>query len=145
LADSVLAVDAVHPDAAHVAGLLDGLIANDQGWRKRHYDPEVGLFWQTGHDDGMEFNIASRQTQDILRGAPSYRPSFNAYMWADAKAIARIAARQGRTDVEQEYEAFAQRLRETMVAKLWDAKRKFFFPMYKNNENRDGYEISAGT
>jgi len=145
LADSVLAVDAVHPDAAHVAGLLDGLIANDQGWRKRHYDPEVGLFWQTGHDDGMEFNIASRQTQDILRGAPSYRPSFNAYMWADAKAIAKIAARQGRTDVEQEYEDFAQRLRETMVTKLWDPNRKFFFPMYKNNENRDGYEISAGT
>ncbi|MCY3008076.1 MAG: discoidin domain-containing protein [Planctomycetota bacterium] len=145
LADSVLAVDAVHPDAAHVAGLLDRLIANDQGWRKRHYDPTVGLFWQTGHDDGMEFNIASRQTQDILRGAPSYRPSFNAYMWADAKAIAQIAARQGRTQVQQEYDDFAQRLRETMVAKLWDPKRKFFFPMFKNNENRDGYEISAGT
>ncbi|MFN9465270.1 MAG: MGH1-like glycoside hydrolase domain-containing protein, partial [Planctomycetota bacterium] len=87
LADSVLAVDAVHPDPEHLRQLLDGLIANYEGWKKRHFDASVGLFWQTGHDDGMEFNIASRQTQDILRGAPSYRPSFNAYMWADAKAI----------------------------------------------------------
>jgi hypothetical protein len=145
LADSVLAVDAVHPDEPHTTGMLDKLIANYEGWKKRHYDPSVGLFWQTGHDDGMEFNIASRQTQDILRGAPSYRPSFNAYMWADAKAIAQIAARQGNASIEKEFNEFADKLRHTMLAKLWDPKRSFFFPMFKNNENRDGYEISAGT
>ncbi|MFN9346619.1 MAG: MGH1-like glycoside hydrolase domain-containing protein, partial [Planctomycetota bacterium] len=93
----------------------------------------------------MEFNIASRQTQDILRGAPSYRPSFNAYMWADAKAIAKIASKQGKLDIEKQYNEFADKLKETMLAKLWDPSRKFFFPMFKNNENRDGYEISAGT
>lgn len=145
LADSVLAVDAVHPDHEHVSGLLDKLVGNYEGWKKRHYDESVGLFWQTGHDDGMEFNIASRQTQDILRGAPSYRPSFNAYMWADAKAIAQIAAGSGKTEIEKQFNEFADKLRETMIAKLWDPKRNFFFPMFKNNENRDGYEISAGT
>ena len=45
------------------------LKANFAEWEKRHYVPEVGLFWQTGHDDGMEYNINSRQTKDILRGA----------------------------------------------------------------------------
>jgi hypothetical protein len=145
LADAVLAVDAVHPDPEQLGGLLDGLIANYEGWRNRHFDASVGLFWQTGHDDGMEFNIASRQTQDILRGAPSYRPSFNAYMWADAKAIAKIASKQGRVEIEKQFNEFADKLRTTMLAKLWDPKRKFFFPMFKNNENRDGYEISAGT
>ena len=145
LADSVLAVDAIHPDPEHVRGLLDKLIANYEGWKKRHYDEAVGLFWQTGHDDGMEFNIASRQTQDILRGAPSYRPSFNAYMWADAKAIASIAARYGKADIEREFDDFADKLRASMLTKLWDEKRKFFFPMFKNDENRDGYQIAAGT
>jgi hypothetical protein len=145
LADSVLAVDAVHPDPQHLSSLLDKLVANYQGWKKRHYDESVGLFWQTGHDDGMEFNIASRQTQDILRGAPSYRPSFNAYMWADARAIAQIAAQDAKPEIEKEYNDFADQLRTTMLAKLWDPGRKFFFPMFKNKENRDGYDISAGT
>ena len=145
LADSVLAVDAVHPDPEHLTSLLDKLVANYQGWKQRHYDESVGLFWQTGHDDGMEFNIASRQTQDILRGAPSYRPSFNAYMWADALAISQIAARNGRSDIQTQFREFADKLRWTMLAKLWDPDRKFFFPMFKNNENRDGYPISAGT
>ena len=52
-------------------------------------EPEMEMFWQTGHDDGMEFDINARQTQDILRGGQSLRPSFNAYMWADARAIAQ--------------------------------------------------------
>ena len=145
LADSVLALDAIHPDPKLIERLLPKLIENYEGWKRRHYDPAVGLFWQTGHDDGMEFNIASRQTQDILRGAPSYRPSFNAYMWADAKAIAHMARRLGQLDTAQKYESFADGLRKTTIEKLWDPNRKFFFPMFKNDENRDGYNISAGT
>ena len=37
------------------------------------------MFWQVGHDDGMEFNIASRQTRDILRGEgfPKANASFH--------------------------------------------------------------------
>lgn len=145
LADSVLAVDRVHPDPTLLKSMLPGLVENYRKWKDRHYDADVGLFWQTGHDDGMEFNIASRQTQDILRGAPSYRPSFNAYMWADAVAIAQIAKRNNDVGTEQEFTAFAAKLRETMLSKLWDPNRQFFFPMFKNDENRDGYDIKART
>lgn len=145
LADSVVAIDAVHPDPAHCSMLLNGLINNFEQWKARHYDANVGMFWQTGHDDGMEFNIASRQTQDILRGAPSYRPSFNAYMWADARAIAELARREGRSEVARQYSDFADALRKTVLAELWDPKRQFFFPMFKNKETRDGHEIPAGT
>lgn len=145
LADSVLAVDRVHPNPTLLKSLLPGLFDNFRKWKERHYDASVGLFWQTGHDDGMEFNIASRQTQDILRGAPSYRPSFNAYMWADAIAIAEMAKRTGDSALEKEFSEFAANLRETMFKKLWDPKRQFFFPMFKNDENRDGYDIKALT
>ncbi len=71
--------------------LLPDKVRNFEGWQQRHYDPAVGLYWQTGHDDGMEFNINSRQTKDILRGAKGYRPTLNAYLYADAKAIAKVA------------------------------------------------------
>ena len=145
LADSVLAVDRVHPDPVLLQALLPGLVDNYRKWKERHYDADVGLFWQTGHDDGMEFNIASRQTQDILRGAPSYRPSFNSYMWADARAIAEIAKRNGNAEIEREFSDFSEKLRDAMLKKLWDPKRRFFISMFKNDENRDGYDVKAQT
>lgn len=143
LADSIWEVDKVHPNRELLFDLLPDLIRNYEGWEQRHYVSEVGLFWQTGHDDGMEFNINSRQTQDILRGAPSYRPSFNAYMWADAQAIARIANLAGKADVAQRYDDKANALKAKMIELMWDEGRQFFFPVLKNNEERDGHSLKA--
>ena len=145
LADSVWAVHQVHPDESFLIDLLDDLIKNYEGWEQRHFVPEVGLFWQTGHDDGMEFNINSRQTRDILRGAPSYRPSFNAYMWADAKAIARVANLAGRGDIADRFHEKADRLKAKMLELMWDERRQFFFPVLKNDEERDGHKLKALT
>lgn len=143
LADSVWAIHQVHHDPAFPTDLLADLVKNYEAWEARHFVPEVGLFWQTGHDDGMEFNINSRQTQDILRGAPSYRPSFNSYMWADAVAIAKIARLQGNVSLATEYDDKAAAIKQRMIELLWDEKRQFFFPAYKNDEERDGYAIKA--
>ncbi len=143
LANSVLAVDRVHPDQSFVFDLLDDLIANYDAWESRHFVPEVGLFWQTGHDDGMEFNINSRQTRDILRGAPSYRPSFNAYMWADANAISEIASKAGRDEIASKYRDKALSIRRRMRELMWDKDRQFFFPLLKNDEESDGFTMRA--
>lgn len=145
LADSIREVDKVHPNKNWLVDLLPDLIRNYEGWEERHYVSEVGLFWQTGHDDGMEFNINSRQTKDILRGAPSYRPSFNAYMWADAKAIAEIATIAGQAQVASNYNAKADALKAKMLELMWDEKRQFFFPVLKNDEKADGHTMSALT
>lgn len=145
LADSIWAIHQVHPNEQRHLELLPDLIKNYEGWEQRHFVPDVGLFWQTGHDDGMEFNINSRQTQDILRGAPSYRPSFNAYMWADAKAIARIALLAGKSDIADQYAAKAAALKAKMLELMWDEQRQFFFPVLKNDEQRDGHELKALT
>ena len=64
------------------------LVKNYEGWEKTILSPRSACSG-SGHDDGMEYNINSRQTKDIVRGGPGYRPSFNAYMWADAQAIVR--------------------------------------------------------
>ena len=145
LADSAVAVDHVHPNREMLVDLLPDLIRNYEGWEQRHFVPEVGLFWQTGHDDGMEFNINSRQTQDILRGAPSYRPSFNAYMWADARAIAHIAHLADKPDIAKKFETKADELKQKMMELMWDSKRQFFFPVLKNDEQRDGHTLQALT
>jgi hypothetical protein len=145
LADSVWAVHRVHPEDAFVKDLLPDLMKNHEGWEKRHFVPEVGLFWQTGHDDGMEFNINSRQTKDILRGAPGYRPTLNAYLWADALAIARVADLAGEKATADVYRRKAAGLKENLQKKLWDPKRRFFFPMSQRDEEADGFHVKALT
>jgi hypothetical protein len=143
LADGVWAVHRIHPDDGFVTDLLPDLKKNYAGWEQRHFVPEVGLFWQTGHDDGMEFNINSRQTKDILRGAPGYRPTLNAYLYADALAVARVAELAGDRNTAGEYRKKAAGLKENLQAKLWDAKRQFFFPMYQRDEEADGFKVKA--
>jgi hypothetical protein len=76
---------------AFVRDLYPDLVRNQEAWDQRHFVTEKGLYWQTGHDDGMEFNINSRQTRNIFAGAPGYRPTINAYMWAELQALARMA------------------------------------------------------
>ncbi|MFO0912680.1 MAG: discoidin domain-containing protein [Pirellulales bacterium] len=143
LADSVWALHQVHPERSFVVELLPDMIKNYQGWEERHYVPEVGLFWQTGHDDGMEFNINSRQTQDILRGAPGYRPTLNSYLAADATAIAKVARLAGETGVADEYDAKSDGIRRRMLDRLWDERREFFLQAYRDDETREGHQIKA--
>jgi hypothetical protein len=143
LADAVWAVNTVHPNDAAIKDLLPDLVKNYEGWEREHFVPEVGLFWQTGHDDGMEYNINSRQTQDILRGAPGYRPTLNAYLWADARAIERVARLAGDETTAKKFAAKAAGLKENLQKKLWDPRREFFFHMYKQDERRDGFTVKA--
>jgi hypothetical protein len=145
LADAIWAAHLVHPDLAFAKDLLPDLVKNYRGWEKEHFVPEVGLFWQTGHDDGMEININSRQTKDTVRGAPGYRPTLNSYMYADALAIAQFADLVGEPAIRDDYRAKAAALKKNLQSKLWDPKREFFFPMYKQDEERDGFKIKTGS
>jgi hypothetical protein len=146
LADAVWAVRLAQGDEAFAKELLADLVRNFEGWEKRQFVAEVGMFWQIGHDDGMEFNIMSRQTKDILRGAPSYRPSFNAYMWADAQAITRIAEAAGEKATAERFRAKAGQLKAKVQSMLWDPKREYFFPMLRNDEeDKDGAKMQAMT
>ena len=145
LADSVWALHRVHPDAAFTKGLLPDLLKNHEGWEKWHFVADVGLFWQTGHDDGMEYNINSRQTKDIVRGAPGYRPTLNAYLWADELSIARVAELAGEKATADAYRAKAAALKENLQTKLWDAKRQFFFHRFKQDEEANGVAVKGLT
>ncbi len=146
LADATWRVHQVHPNQPELLGLLPDLRRNHEGWRKRHFDPAAGLYWQSGHDDGMEFNINSRQTLDILRGAPGYRPTLSVYLWADALAIAKVADLSGDKATAASLRAEAAGVKENLQAKLWDPRRSFFFPMLKSDEvDKEGVKMKAGS
>jgi len=121
------------------------LAANTAAWREKHFVPATGLFWQVGHDDGMEFNIASRQTRDILRGAPSYRPSFNAYQFADLRALGDLHDLAGDAAAAAACRAEAERLRERTEALLWDERRGFFLAAFRDDESADGHTVRANS
>jgi hypothetical protein len=143
LSDAIWAVHQVHPDKAFLKGVLPELVANYEQWERSHFVPELGLFWQTGHDDGMEININSRQTRDEVRGAPAYRPTLNSYLWADAKAIEKVARLVGDKRLADRFAAKAEGLKTNLQKKLWDPKRQFFFPMAKQDEEKDGNTVKA--
>jgi hypothetical protein len=146
MADSAWATHMVHPDREFLLDLLPDLIKNFEGWEARGWVPDKKLFWQVGHDDGMEFNIASRQTKNILSGAPSYRPSFNAYMWADAMAISQAAALAGDQATAATFRTKADDLKKQVQANLWDPRREFFFPMFRDDEtDQDGNVVRKNT
>ena len=145
LADAAWATSLIHPDASLYHDILPDMIANWEGWQKSHFDESTGLFWQTGHDDGMEFNINSRQTKDILRGAPAYRPTINSYMWADAMAISRFAKSAGDKATAERFSTIAASIKDQLQKQLWDANRTYFFPKSKQNESLDGFDVKAGT
>lgn len=146
MADSAWATHQVHPNKAFIVDLLPDLIENAEEWKRRHWVPEKKMFWQTGHDDGMEFNINSRQTGDILRGDRAYRPTFNSYMWADANALARIAELAGKREQAAQYRRQAAGLKDQIQTQLWDPKRQFFFPMSSRDEqDKEGNVVKANT
>jgi len=145
LADAAWAVHRVHPNDNFAKSLLTGLRSNHEGWEKSHLDAKVGLFAQSGHDDGMEFNISSRQTKDILRGDWGFRPTLNSYLWADARAIAKIARLAGDVETADTYESKAATLKSNLQEKLWDEKRSFYFPMSARDEVLGDHVVKAGT
>lgn len=146
LADCATAVQHVQPNKAFVIDLLPDLEKHHEEWRARQWVEDMGMFWQSGHDDGMEFNINSRQTKDILRGDRAFRPSFNTYMWADAKALEEISRLAGHTDKAEIYKKRAEEIKRVVQEKLWDPKRQFFFPMSSRDESdKAGNVVKAHT
>jgi hypothetical protein len=143
LADAVRAVVQVHPSDQLSKELLPDLVRNYQAWEKRHFVESVGLFWQTGHDDGMEININSRQTGDTVRGAPGFRPTLNSYMYADALAIAAFAAKRGDERTSRLYAQKAVVLKANLQKKLWDPKRQFFLHMARDDEKQGDHIVKA--
>jgi hypothetical protein len=115
-ADSVRDVTLATGDRKLAADLLPALIENYRAWESSNLDPSIGLFWQIDTRDAMEKSI----------GGDGYRPPLNSYMFADAEAIAAIAAADGKPALQTEYAAKAAGLRRLIEERLWNPKDQFY-------------------
>jgi hypothetical protein len=114
-ADSIYQRALVLGDFTQAIDLLPDLISNYQEWEKNRLCPD-GLFWQVDDRDGMEVSI----------GGSGKRATINSYMYGDARAIAAIAQKAGKQDIQDQYTAKAETIRKLVLQNLWDPKDQFF-------------------
>lgn len=99
-----------------------------------HFDKTRGLYWIEPLLDATEYSVASINAsggQDGFRGGDAFRPSINAYMVANARAISRIAALAGQSDQARLYADKAEALRSRMLADLWSPGLTHFVDRYR--------------
>ena len=122
---------AVHGDWAFVEGMYHDLVADGTHWKDERLLTDgrySGLYWQFDVRDGMEESITGSRKH---RNA---RPTISTYMFANAKALAKIARRLKQTSAARVYEDEAARLKQLVQDKLWDADANF----YKAVQNEAG-------
>ncbi len=147
LADAIWQSYKVNRDFGWIYNLHNDMQHAYYEWERRHWVEAEGMFAWDGMHDGMETNINSRQTPKWFDGAPGYRPTLNAYMWADAHAIANIARVIRNNAVEEKFLEKAAVIKTNFQQKNWDPKRNFFFHRFQNDEvTADGTDtIRANT
>lgn len=133
----------VHGRRDFVQSLLPDLVRQYEEWNP-NFDSARGLYWQFPVWDAMEFTISSYQSNDPYHGGAGFRPSLNAYQWADARAVSAIARLAGKDDLAADFESRARALKSNMQAQLWDPKREFFYHMMHRNAEQ-GYPQPEGS
>lgn len=116
LAASVRSVALAQGDAKLGVEMLDGLLANYEGWETTNLDASTGMYWQIDTRDAMEKSI----------GGDGYREPLMSYQAADARAIAGFARAAGRTDVAAAYDLKAAGLERLIESRLWNARDQFY-------------------
>ena len=102
-----------------ITGMLPSLEWEYGQWETTH-TREGGLYWQADVQDAMEETISGGRRKKYLR------PSINAYMYGNARAIASIADLAGDPGKASAYNAKADKLRELVHQKLWNEDHAFF-------------------
>ncbi|PVH88495.1 hypothetical protein DL98DRAFT_628537 [Cadophora sp. DSE1049] len=105
------------------------------------FDENVGLYYFTPNFDAQEYSLPGYVVdpsggQLQLDGPDTYRPSHNAYMVANARAIAQVAKQSGDSETASNFTQIADRLEQAMSDKLWDPVQEFFVDVIRpNNPN----------
>lgn len=104
-----------------------------------HYDFDKKLYWVEPLADATEYTISSIDAsggKDGFTGGQAFRPSINSYMYANARAISRLAALTGDKATAADYAARADSLKAEVQKSLWSQDFAHFIDRYKvNNEH----------
>lgn len=132
--DAVWATWLVTGDTALLRTAFPHMLAQYDGWMREHWDAEHRMFQWDGLHDGMEVGINAMQAADTVEGAPGFRPTLNSYLFADARAISRVAALLGDSAMARDYADRATALKQRVQDELWDPRREFFLHQAARDE-----------
>lgn len=133
MADSVYGRYLVDGDRAAATRHLGTMRHIYRLWDDR-FDFTKGLYWVEPLLDATEYTISSIDAsggKDGFRGGDSFRPSVNAYMFANARAIARLAELSGDTATAAAFDERAAAIKQRVQDSLWSESLGHFIDRYK--------------
>jgi hypothetical protein len=122
-------------DAAPLLRHLGAMRYVFNAWDDR-YDPRQGLYWIEPLFDATEYTISSITAsggKDGFTGGMAFRPTVNTFMYANARAIAQVAALAGDAATAREFSARAQAIRTQVQARLWNDGLQHFTDRYQQD------------
>ncbi|KAI6087721.1 Six-hairpin glycosidase-like protein [Hypoxylon rubiginosum] len=129
-------------DSDYLAAQLDDMVRVWHLWDSV-YDDAAGLYYYQPVWDAQELSLPgfiadpNNTNWDLRKDGPdTYRPSHNAYMVANARAIARAAKLARNGLVEVQFTKLADDLEEAMYKRMWAPDQEFFMDIIRpNNPN----------
>jgi hypothetical protein len=104
------------------------------------FDSAAGLYYYEPVWDAQEYSLPgyvadADGTNPSLRlnGPNTFRPSHNAYMVANARAIARAASLAGDSSLEAEFSTRADGIEASMYEHMWAPEQQFFMDIIQPN------------
>lgn len=135
IADAAYAHFLVNADTAFLLQHLDTMKSIYNGWSD-HWDSSKNLYYIPAMPDATEYNIAGVDASGGKAGFDSgvaFRPTINSYMYANAKAISKIAAFKNDRATADEYAKKAAQLRNNVMEYLWNDSLQHFSDRYKQD------------
>lgn len=97
------------------------------------FDFSKGLYFVEPLLDATEYTVSSIDAsggKDGFRGGDSFRPSVNSYMFANARAIAKLSEMKGDIATAREYAGRAEAIQQRVLQDLWSEKLEHFVDRY---------------
>ncbi|TGJ82500.1 hypothetical protein E0Z10_g6276 [Xylaria hypoxylon] len=128
-------------DSEFLANQLHGMIRVWGLWDP-YFNSTVGLYYYQPVWDAQELSLPGfvadpgNTNWDLRKDGPdTYRPSHNAYMVANARAIARAASIAHDDLIESNFSRIADELEAAMYERLWAPEQEFFlgvdYPVFR--------------
>ena len=109
--------------------LLDAAVSYYSHWEEgvdRGAWPEKGKAHMGGDGKGGFTSIDNCEGTEISLGGNGYKPLMASAMWSEAKTIAEVARKCGRTDLARTFAEKAEVARRSMIAHCWNPDLGFF-------------------
>lgn len=135
VADAAYARFLVNTDTAFLFKQLDSMQYSYNQWAD-HWDSSKQLYYIPAMPDATEYTIASIDASGGTAGfdgGDAFRPTINSYMYANAMAIATIAAMKGDKVVNKEYLQKAAALKNNIEQHLWNDSLQHFTDRFKQD------------